>query len=107
MAKRNINMYPVEEELLNRAIESPQGIKIRFKDLTKDFSKWGIQTRHRLNQCREADRQRNQAIYSEGDPRWGKSPFDALMISISAADRAIVITHRLADLEDLEIEEIK
>lgn len=106
MAKRNINMYPVEEELLNRAMESPQGIKVRFKDLSKDFSKWSVSYRHRLNQCREADRQRNAAIYPEADPRWNKSPFDALLISVDAAQRCITITHRLADLSELEVEDI-
>lgn len=106
MVKRNISMYPVEEELLQRAIESPQGIRVRFKDLTKDFSKWSISTRHRLNQCREADRQRNQTIYPESDPRWGKSPFDALMISVDATSRCITITPRMQDLEELDIEEI-
>lgn len=107
MVKRNIAMYPVEEEVLNRALESPTGIKVRYKDLTKDFSKWGIATRHRLNQCREADRQRNQTIYPEADPRWGKSPFDALSISIDRDQRCIVITHRMTDLDELEIEEIE
>lgn len=107
MPKRNIAMYPAEEEILMKACESPNGIKIRNKDPSRDFKRWSINMRHRLNQCREADRQRNAQVYDLSHPMHGKSNFDSLMVSVNSKEQCIEITPRAAGLESLEIEDIE
>lgn len=109
MPSRNIAAYAAEEEILLRALESPRGLILRPKQGEQATKNWATYNRHRLNQCREADRQRSQGVWPEGDPRHGKSAFEGLVMTTGEDDRGwfVKIMTKQATLDDFIIEEVE
>ena len=62
-------------EIFDRAIASRSGIKVVLLDRGKAFH-----LRTRLNYARMMDREANREIYTEEDPHYGVSTYDALII---------------------------
>jgi hypothetical protein len=64
-------------ELMERAINDPKGIKVKF---ARDEDAWHF--RVRLHTARRIDRTDNMALFPEGHMMHGKSPYDELVMRI-------------------------
>src|SRR5258708_1173845 len=64
-------------EVWNQAIDDPKGARIRF-----DTEGDAIHYRLKLHAARRADRESNEAIYERGDPLYGRSAYDGMVVRI-------------------------
>ena len=88
--------------ILDRALGSDSGIKV-----AQDSAGKASHLRSRLNYARQLDRKLSTETYAEGDPEYGVSQYDVLVIQAPYKDRGkwwIQIKKR--DVELLEIEEL-
>jgi hypothetical protein len=88
-------------DLLDEALESNTGVRIRLED--DDVTE---QWRVRLHRARQISRSESKERYQPDDPNYGKSVYDKLVVSVKIAHGArwIYITTRKAPLiiEDLD-----
>jgi hypothetical protein len=70
-------MFVDAKELLERALASPRGIKIKCTTHGE-----AIRLAHRLNKARVVDRKNNSRIYEFGHPMYNQSDFDRLIVSV-------------------------
>lgn len=110
MTKHNIALYPTEEELFLRALDAESGIKIKASTPEGATKQWATNFSHRMNKCREADRQRSLTIYDPGHAKHGKSDFDSLIVrkhfDAEAQGWYLTITRREEDIGSFEIEDL-
>jgi len=108
--KHNIALYPAEEEIFLRALESEKGLRVRAGNGVPPTKSWAFGFAHRMNRCRLADAERSKTMYPLADPRHGVSQFDCLIVrrkQIEGTDDwYIEITRREEDLGTFEVEEI-
>jgi len=88
--------YDHIKETLNRALESSKGIRVLFETKSE-----ATRFRHQCNSFRVKDRQDNAELYSPGDPLYGVSAYDELILTVS--DNAVAIKR----VSEPKIEEIE
>lgn len=64
-------------DALDRAKDDPKGIRLRFDDWASACT-----FRSRLHNARSVDRRDNTTIYELGDPLYGRSAYDTLIVRI-------------------------
>lgn len=93
---KTIIAYDDIRTLLDRAVESPNGIKV-----TLPSYKECVTFRQRVYTFRRLDRNMSLEIYKSGDPQWGRSIYDALYLQIEGTS---VLIHR--PKFDLKVEDL-
>lgn len=90
-------------QILERALESPKGIKIPCE--TRGAA---VSLRTRVNYFRTLDRKENKKVYENGHPMWGNSVYDRLLLRIpkKGAEDECVLYIEKHNIEKLRIEEI-
>lgn len=76
-ATKNFKRYPELRELLNQALESERGIKVRYPTL-----KQAEGVRFRMHTVIGDSRRESKTMFELEDERWGKSPYDGLATSL-------------------------
>jgi hypothetical protein len=86
-------------EVLDRALAEEIGLKLKF---TREGD--ASHFRLRLNSARALNRRENAEIYQQGDPLYGSSIYDKLVIKYRLRDGVhwLLIQHRTADLPETE-----
>lgn len=92
---QDINTYEDIRPHLDRALESPRGIRVTTRNKGQ-----AIHLRQRLYKLRSLDTKRTLELFDPGDSRRGVSIWKDLVISIE--DNAILIQHG----EPIKIEEL-
>lgn len=89
-------------KILDRAIESPLGIRVKFADRGAAF-----RFRTRLHYARNIDRKDNKANFDPDHPMFGRSIYDSVTVKDPVKEGPIywLYIHKL-DGENLEIEEL-
>lgn len=67
-------------EALDRALSSPNGVRIRTPTRGK-----AVHLRQRLYKTRAIDRENSMKVYDPQDLRYGTSPYDALVIVLECS----------------------
>jgi hypothetical protein len=93
-----IESYADCRNLLDRALDSPKGVKV-----TLQTDGQAIRLNHRCNKFRVLDRQQNAKLYPEGNEWHNTSVYDGLCLSRSGAELSII---RLEKTE-MEVEELE
>ena len=97
----NLGAYTDCIEVFDRALSSPEGIRIPFPDNGS-----GRQMMLRLQQARQLVREKSKEIYSDpSDPSWGTSPYDHLIVRVPRQIEGkwwVYIQPRLASLGQIE-----
>lgn len=84
-------------DVWDRALASPRGIRVKQPNHPA-----AVNFCAKLNRFRAQDRKANDEIFPEGDPRRGKSVFDALVCSIDKGDNSVLVRPgTLPEMEDL------
>ncbi len=93
------NAYPSARVLLDRALESEKGIRVKFESAKKAF-------RFRMNcyTVRKRERENSVRIYDSTHPMHGHSPWDHLELLLEEEFLIIRVTH--GD-DEFSIQEIK
>lgn len=71
----SITSYPDIRAALDKALDSPKGVRLSFEDKKAAVTFCG-----RVHSFRWRDRKENQKIYSPDDPMFGRSAYDPLML---------------------------
>ena len=69
--------FPEALELLNRAIESPKGIKVGYPTCLDAYK-----MRQKMYTKMGDSRRESKEMFEQEDPRWGKSPYDSLRLEL-------------------------
>lgn len=98
--------------LFDKALESKKGARYQVNNGVNHGDSW--QFRLRMHQARAIDRKDNRELYSLGDPLYGHSVYDPLIIQIKVDTEGkywIYVKHteidvtEIEDLDDVEAEE--
>ena len=84
------------KENLSRALDSPKGIRVSF-----DTKSEATRFRHQCNSFRVKDRTDNAELYSPGDPLYGVSAYDELLLTV---DENAVVIRKVSEPKIEEIE---
>lgn len=95
----SINAYPDVRAALERALASPKGIKLSFKEKTD-----AISFRGRIHSFRYLERRENKKIYPEDHVLYSSTPYDPLMVKTIDATTIMII--KLSG-DELNIEELE
>lgn len=93
--------------LFERALEDTKGARFQPK-ASKSDGNYGdcYHFRLRMHQARAIDRKDNKEIYEPGEPLYGRSILDPLVIQIKGPDSEglhwIYVTHTEINVEDIE-----
>ena len=68
-------------ELLDSAIADDFGIRYKVADYDE-----AMHEQSRIHMCRKLHREANKTIYEEGDPLYGRSIYDAIVVRIKNLD---------------------
>lgn len=71
----NITAYPDIAEVFDRALASAKGIQLTFENANAVTTFCG-----RAHNYRYLDRKESKKVYNEGEPMYGRSAYDPLMI---------------------------
>jgi hypothetical protein len=96
----SITSYPDIVSALDRAIESPKGIRLLFESEAARMTFTG-----RAHSFRHLDRRENSKMYAQSDPMYGRSAYDPLMIrkgTIREADGRTIYPVEIVKLEGVE-----
>ena len=79
-------------EVLDKAVEDSTGIRVGFK--TRDEA---TVFRMRIHQARKLQRQENALAYEVGDKMYGKSPYDAIKVTLRSlkSGHYVYFEHRI------------
>ena len=90
--------YDDVKEILDQALETPKGIRVSFP--TEGAA---IDFRRRANSFRKQDRERSTQLYSRGDPLYGVSLYDKLVLRLNKNDSILFIEFRTTDKMKVEV----
>lgn len=88
-------------ELLDRAMEAEKGIRVRVSDFGEAY-----QLRVKLHTARTLDRTLSRETYDLGDPKYGVSIYDGLVVKVKQ-DGDDVVVEIAPGVAIGEVEEIK
>lgn len=71
----SITAYPDIRQALDKALDSPKGLRLTFANKNE-----AVTFKGRVNSFRYKDRKENKKIYPEADPMHGRSAYDPLMV---------------------------
>jgi hypothetical protein len=94
----SINSYPDIRKVLDQAMTSAKGLRLRFP--THEES---VLFKGRVHSFRSIDRKENRKIYPEHHPMYGRSVYDPLMVKTEDSTTVIIIK---LDEASFNIEEI-
>lgn len=83
----------------DRALESEKGVRLEFKD-----EKTAMTFKGRFHSFRYLDRKENRKIYHEGDPMYGRSAYDPLMVKTESPTIVCIIKLEGVDFKMENIE---
>lgn len=86
------------KEVLERALDSPKGIRVTF-----ETTRAAVDFRRRANTYRKQERERSVKLYAPGDPLYGVSIYDKYILRL--VDSVIYIELRTTD--GIKVEEIE
>ena len=95
----SITSYVDIRSVLDRALASEKGVLLRFAD-----EKAAMTFKGRVHSLRYLDRKENSKIYPDGDPMYGRSVYDPLMVKTK--EPTVVAVIKLEGVE-FDVEEIK
>ena len=88
--------------VMEKALHSQRGVKVSFNTHGK-----AIQFRQQCYTARSKDRQLTKKIYGEDDPRYGRSSFDGLVVTIYPIDETeYEVRVEPSSLLEIKVEEI-
>ena len=88
-------------DVFERAVETPEGIRVRFSS-----SDDATHFRMRLHQCRRLQREQNAETYEEGHPMCGKSLFDGLTCTLRNLKSGSYVYLRHMTIHEAQIESL-
>jgi hypothetical protein len=88
------NALPTARGILDRALESPRGIKVNCSTPKRAFS-----LRMQCYTCKSRERARSTKIYPTDSPMYGCTPWDGLQFQL---DGAFLIVSTIASPLDVE-----
>lgn len=86
-------------DVMDAALEQPRGVRVSAESL--DRARF---FNMRMNQARSIDRKRNLETYNEGDPLYGASQYDKLLVRIREEDDKVWLYVEIIDSAKLEVE---
>jgi hypothetical protein len=101
----NIGSYAFEREILDRALMSANGVKVRPKENTQASATSMV---FRFNSFRKAARRLTKEMYPEGDPKRGTTDYDTMVISKGEDVKGwyVKIAPSQARLGEVEVEDL-
>lgn len=87
-------------ELCDRALAAPSGDFVKITTKSKSAAK---SFRQRVYALRSYDRGQSLKIYEPGDPRHGRSPYDALIVNVEGE----VVLMMKGGFEHLKVETVR
>jgi len=74
------------QEVFDRALEDPKGVRVRMKDMDS-----AMVFRTRAHYFRKLLRDESRQVYEEGEPQYGVSPYDRLVLRLRRVENKIYI----------------